>query len=185
VSGHCERLPGWSCGFTPPKEDCRLPPTYFWTTWHQTRAFLISLKNENLINGLLDNSEKGDVSGQLERLRGWSCGGTTPRESCQLPPSYFWTTCHQARAFLIPVNKRKWYSGWFDNPKKGDVSGQSERLRGWSRGYTPPQERCRLTPTYLYSTWQQTRASLISVKNKKWCGMLVWQFWKRRCVWEF
>jgi hypothetical protein len=25
---------------------CRLPPTYFWTTWHQSRAFLISKKNE-------------------------------------------------------------------------------------------------------------------------------------------
>jgi len=28
---------------------------------------LISLKNENLINGLFDNSEKEDMSGQLER----------------------------------------------------------------------------------------------------------------------
>jgi len=27
---------------------------------------MISKKNENLINGLLDNSEKEDVSGQLE-----------------------------------------------------------------------------------------------------------------------
>jgi len=28
------------------------------------------MKKENLINGLLDNSEKEDVSGQLERLPG-------------------------------------------------------------------------------------------------------------------
>jgi len=28
------------------------------------------MKNENLINGFLDNSEKEDVSGQLERLPG-------------------------------------------------------------------------------------------------------------------
>jgi len=34
---------------TPPQECCRLPPTYFWTTWHKTRALLISMKNKNLI----------------------------------------------------------------------------------------------------------------------------------------
>jgi len=28
------------------------------------------MKNENLINGMLDNSEKEDVSGQLEHLGG-------------------------------------------------------------------------------------------------------------------
>jgi hypothetical protein len=43
------------------------------------------MKNENLINGLLDNSEKGDVSGQLERLQGISRGCTPPKERCQLP----------------------------------------------------------------------------------------------------
>ena len=37
---------GWSRGCTPPLECCRLPPTYFWTTWHQTRAFLISVNNK-------------------------------------------------------------------------------------------------------------------------------------------
>jgi len=46
VSGHFARLLGWSRGCTPPKECCRLPATYFWTTWHQTRAFLISVNNE-------------------------------------------------------------------------------------------------------------------------------------------
>ena len=40
VSGHCEWMWGWSCGCTPPQEYCRRPPTYFWVTWHQTRAFL-------------------------------------------------------------------------------------------------------------------------------------------------
>jgi len=43
------------------------------------------MKNENLINGLLDNSEYEDVSGQLERLRGLSRGCTSPQEHCRLP----------------------------------------------------------------------------------------------------
>jgi hypothetical protein len=34
------------------------------------------MKNENLINGLLDNSEKGNLSGHFERLRGCSRGCT-------------------------------------------------------------------------------------------------------------
>jgi len=42
VSGQIEWIGCWSRGCTPPKECCRLPPTYFWTTWHQTRAFLVS-----------------------------------------------------------------------------------------------------------------------------------------------
>jgi len=33
-------------------------------------AFLIAVKNENLIIGWFDKSEKEDVSGQLEHLRG-------------------------------------------------------------------------------------------------------------------
>jgi len=44
---------GWSRCCTPPKKWCRLPPTYFlttwhqtWATWHQTRAFLISVNNK-------------------------------------------------------------------------------------------------------------------------------------------
>jgi len=50
-------------------------------------AFLISMKNENLINGLLDNSEKEDVSGHCERLQGISCGFSPPQEHCRLPPT--------------------------------------------------------------------------------------------------
>jgi len=41
VFGHCRWMWGWSRGCTPPEKSCRLPPTYFWATWHQTRAFLI------------------------------------------------------------------------------------------------------------------------------------------------
>jgi len=75
------------------------------------------------------------------------------------------------------------FSGWFDNSKKGEVSGQIEWMRGGSRCCTPPKECCRLPPTYFWTTWHQTRAFLISVNNKKWFFWLVWQFWKRRGVW--
>jgi len=74
-------------------------------------------------------------------------------------------------------------SCWFDNSEKGDESGQLERLRRWSRGCTPPQEFCRLLPSYFWTTWHQTRAFLISVNIEKWSFLLVWQFWKRRWVW--
>jgi len=68
------------------------------------------------------------------------------------------------------------FSGWFDNSKKEEVSGQIEWMGGWSRGCTPPQECCRVPPTYFWTTWHQTRAFLISVYNKKWSFWLVWQF---------
>ena len=53
VSGHCRWIWGWSRGCTPPMECCRLPPTYFSTTWHQTRAFLISVNNKKWFFGLV------------------------------------------------------------------------------------------------------------------------------------
>jgi len=34
VTGQIEWIGGCSRGCTPPKECCRLPPTYIWTTWH-------------------------------------------------------------------------------------------------------------------------------------------------------
>jgi hypothetical protein len=34
-----------------------LPPTYFKTTWHQTRAFLISVNSKSDFSGLFDNFE--------------------------------------------------------------------------------------------------------------------------------
>jgi len=46
VFGHCRWMGAWSRGCTPPKECCRLLPTYFWATWHQTRVFLISVINK-------------------------------------------------------------------------------------------------------------------------------------------
>jgi hypothetical protein len=176
VSGQIEWMGGWSRCCTPPKECCRLQPTFFWTTWHQTRPFLISVNNKSDFPGWFDNSEIGDVSGQIEWMGGWSRGCTPPQEHCILPPTYFWATWHQTRAFLISLNNKKWFSGWFDNSKKGEVSAQIEWMGGWSRGCTPPKECCRLLPTYFWTTWYQTRAFLISVNNKKWFFFLVWQF---------
>jgi len=74
VFGHCRWMWGWSRGCTPPKECCRLPPTYFWTTWHQTRPFLISVNNKKCFFLLV---------WQLWKRRGvwayWVDGGLIPR----------------------------------------------------------------------------------------------------------
>ena len=43
---------------------------------------------------------------------------------------------HSWYQWIIKVN----FSGWFDNSKKGDLSGQIEWMGGWSRGCTPPKE---------------------------------------------
>jgi len=80
---------------------------------------------------------------------------------------------------------KSYLSGWFDNLEKEEVFGHCEWMCGWSYGCTPLQECCRLPSTYFWTTWHQTRAFLISVNNKKWSFWLVWQFRKRRCVWEF
>jgi len=174
---------GWSRGCTSPKECCRLPPTYFSTTWHQTRAFLIKINKKSDFSGWFDNSIKGEVSGQIKWMGGWSRCCTPPKECCRLPPTYFWATWHQTMAFSIKINQKSDFSGWFDNSIKGELSVQIEWMGGWSRGCTPPQERCRLPPTYFWTTWHQTRAFLKSVNNKNWSFWLVWQYWKRRCVW--
>jgi len=181
VSGQCEWMWVWSSGCTPPQECWRLPPTYFWTTWNQTRAFLISL-----FPGWIDNLEKGDVSGHFERLRD-PVLTILKMETCLGNVS--WCGCDPAVAlrlsnaayYLLPTFGshgtkigHAWYqwiikcdlSGWFDNSEKGEVSGHFQRLQGWSRGCTPPQECCRLPPTYFWATWHQTRAFLISVNNK-------------------
>jgi hypothetical protein len=135
--------------------------------------------------GWSDKLEKEDVSGHCEWIWGWPCGWAPHQECCRLSPTYFWATWHQTRAFLISLNIKSDVAGRFDNFEKGDVSGHFERLRGWSRGCTPPQECCRLPPTYFWTILHQTRVFLISVKNEKWCVWLVWQFRKRRRVWSF
>ena len=64
---------------------------------------------KSVFSGCFDNSKKGEVSGQIEWMGGWSRGCTPPKECCRLPPTYFWTTWHQTRAFLISVNTKKWF----------------------------------------------------------------------------
>jgi len=135
--------------------------------WHGTKLgqSWFQWKTNSDVVGWCDNFEKGDVSGNFERLRVWSRGCTPPQECFRLPPTYFYARWHQTRAFLISMKNEKRYSGWFDNSEKGDVSVNFKRLRGWSRGFTPPQEDCRQPPTYFWVTWHQTRAFLISMKN--------------------
>jgi hypothetical protein len=127
-------------------------------------------------SGWFDNSRKGEVSRQIELMGGWSRGCPPTKECCRLPPISFWTTWHQTRAFSIAVKNKNLINGLLDNSEKEDVSGHCERLQGWSRGYTPPQEYCQLPLTCFWTTWHQTRAFLISVKNIKWIFWLVWQF---------
>jgi len=176
VSVQIEWMGGWSRGCTPPKECCRLPPTYF--VPHGTK--LVHSRYQWIIksdfSGWFDNSEIGEVFGHCRWMWGWSRGCTPPNECCRLPPTYFWTTLHQTRAFLISVSNKSDFSGSFDNFEWGEVSGQIEWMGGWSRGRTPPKECCRLPPTYFWATWHQTRAFLISVNNKKWFIWLVRQF---------
>ena len=43
---------------------------YFLTTWHQTRAFLISVNNKSDLSVWFDNFEKGEVSGLIEWMGG-------------------------------------------------------------------------------------------------------------------
>jgi len=151
----CKWMGGWSRVCTPPKECCRLPPTHFWTTWHQTRAFLASVINKSDFSAQFDNSKKGEVSGQIEWMRGWSRGCTPPQECCRVPHTYFWTTWHQTRAFLISVNNKSDFSGWFDNSEKGEVFGHCRWMWGWSHGCTPPEKCCRVPHTYFWATWHQ------------------------------
>jgi len=242
VSGQIEWIGGWSCGCTPPKECCRLPTTYFWTTWHQTRAFLILVNNKSDFLAGLAILKKVRCLG---RLSGWKVDPVVapqPRSAgdyrlptfgphgTKLGHSWYqwkikviflagltilkkerclsrlsgWGVDHvvarrlrNAAEYRIPIFGphgtklgHSWYqwridsdfSGWFDNSEKGDVFGQIEWMGGWSRGCTPPKEYCRLPPTYFWTTWHQTRAFLISVINKKWFFWLVWQFWKRWVV---
>jgi len=127
-------------------------------------------------SGWFDNAEKGEVFGQCEWVYGWSRGCTPPKECCRIPPTYFWTPRHQIGHSLYQWIIKSDFSGWFDNSKKGEVSGHIEWMGGWSRGCTPPKECCRLPPTYFRATWHQTRAFMISVNNKKWFFWLFWQF---------
>jgi hypothetical protein len=147
VSWNFERLRDWSRGCTPPQKSCKLPPTYFWVTWNQTRAFLISVNNISDCSGWFDNSKKVRCLGILS---GW---GVDPVVALQL---------RNAADYRLPTfgphgtklghswlqwKRKSDVVGWFDNSEKGDVSGHCERLQGWSRGCNPPQEDCKLPLT--------------------------------------
>ena len=68
----------------------------------------------------------------LGRLCGWGVDpavGLRLRNAAdyRIPTFGQW---HQTRAFLISVNNKSDFSGWFDNSKKGEVSGQIEWIGG-------------------------------------------------------
>jgi len=75
-------------------------------------------KTKNDVVGWFNNSEKGDVSEHFERLQRWSRGCTPSQEHCRLPRTYFYARWHQTRSFLIAVNNKKRFSGWFANSQK-------------------------------------------------------------------
>jgi len=78
------------------------------------------------LSGWFENSEKGEVSGQIVWMGGRSRGCTPPRELCRVLPTYFWTTWHQTGAFLISVDNKSDLSRWSDNSEKEEVSGHCE-----------------------------------------------------------
>jgi len=98
---------GWFRGCTPPQEWCRLPPTYFWVTWDQPRAILISVKNKKRIYWLVWQLWKKRRVWSFERMQGWSCCCIPPQECCRLPPTYFCVPWHQRRAILLSMNNEK------------------------------------------------------------------------------
>ena len=65
----------------------------------------------------------------LGRLSGWGVDPVVAlhlRNAADYRLFYFSTTWHQTRAFLISLNNRGDFYGWFENSKKGEVYGQIE-----------------------------------------------------------
>jgi len=91
------------------------------------------------LSGWFDNSKIGEVSGQIEWMGGWSRGCTPPEECCRLRPTYFGPHGTKLGPSWYQWIIKSYLSGWFDNTKKGEVSGQIEWIGGWSRGCTPPK----------------------------------------------
>jgi len=183
VSGQIEWMWGWSRGCTPPKECCRLPPTYLWATWHQTRAFLISVNNKSdFLAGLTILNMKRC----LGRLSGW---GVDPVVTLHL---------RNAADYRLPTfgpHGTKLGHSWYQWIIKViflagltilNMKRCLGRLSGW--GVDPVvalhlRNAADYRLSYFCTTWHQIRAFLISVNNKKWFFWLVCQFWKRRGVW--
>jgi hypothetical protein len=65
------------------------------------------VNNKSDFPGWFDTFEKGEVAVQIEWMGGRFRGCTPPEECYRLPPTYFWTTWHQTRAFLISVNNKE------------------------------------------------------------------------------
>jgi hypothetical protein len=138
----------------------------------------------SVFSGWFDNSKTGEVSGQIEWM-----GGVDPVVALHLKNA----ADYRLRTFGSHRTKlgHAWFqwiiksdlSGWFDNSEKGDMFWHCRCMWCWSCGCTRPQQCCRVPPTYFWVTWDQSRAFLISVNNKKCVFWLFWQFWKRRGVW--
>jgi hypothetical protein len=138
--GIIEWMGGWSRGCTPPKECCRLPPTYFWTTWYQTRAFLISVINKKVI------FLAGLTILKKERCLG-IVGGCVANPAVALRP-------RNAADYRLPTFGphgtklgHSWYQ-WIIEViflagltilKKVRCLGRLSGWGGWSRGCTPPK----------------------------------------------
>ena len=52
------------------------------------------------------------------------------RNAAEYRLPFFSAIWHQTRAFLMSVNNKSDFSGWFDNSKKGEVSGHIEWMGG-------------------------------------------------------
>ena len=93
--------------------------------------------------------KNGEVSVQIEWMEGWSHGCTPPRNAADyLLPTFGPHGTKLGHSWIQWIIKSD-LSGWFDNSEKGGVFGQIEWMGGWSGGCTPPEECCRLPPTYI------------------------------------
>ena len=119
---------GWSRGFAPPQEHCKLPPTYFWTTLHQTRASLISVNNIKVIflAGLTILKEEGIVGG---------CGGDPAvafrlMNNADYRLSTFGPHGTKLEHSLFQWKMKRDFFGRFDNSKKETLPGILSTCRG-------------------------------------------------------
>jgi hypothetical protein len=130
-----------------------------------------------------DNLEKETLMGIVSACSVESVGALRLRNATDYRLPFFGPHGTKLGHSWFQLKMKSDRSSWFDNFEKEDVSGHCEWMRGWSRHCTPSQVCCRLPPTYLWTTWHQTRAFLILMKSEKWFFWLTWQFRERRRVW--